>query len=67
MTRKELDSWFNELDSSEIAKIFPSKYEKAIMSADPDVNINTFLKNAKSDWKLLPKEEKERIFKSLNK
>ena len=62
MTQKELDYWFRNLDSSELGKIFPSMYEDALMSADPDVNINTFIKEAKADWKRMSKEEKERLY-----
>jgi len=63
MTQKELDKWFNSLDSFEIAEIFPGLYEEVMASADPSVNINTFIKEAKSDWKLMSKEQKEEIYK----
>ena len=63
MTQKELDKWFNSLDSFEIAEIFPSLYEEVMASADSSVNINTFIKEAKSDWKLMSKEQKEEIYK----
>jgi len=63
MTQKELDKWFNSLDSFEIAEIFPGLYEEVMASADSSVNINTFIKEAKSDWKLMSKEQKEEIYK----
>jgi len=63
MTQRELDKWFRNLDSFEIAEIFPSLYEEVMASADSSVNINTFIKEAKSDWKLMSKEQKEEIYK----
>ena len=62
MTQKELDKWFNSLDSFEIAEIFPDLYEEVMASADPTVNINTFVKEAKSDWKGMTKEQKEEYY-----
>jgi hypothetical protein len=62
MTQKELDKWFNNLSSEEMAEAFPSLYEEVMMSADPCVNINTFYKEAKSDWKNMTKEEKEYLY-----
>lgn len=50
MTQKELDKWFNSLDSFEIAEIFPSFYEEVMASADPErSDIKYFVKEAKSD------------------
>lgn len=62
MTQKQLDSWFNNLDSFELAELFPSLYEETMLSADPGVNINTFIKEAKSDWKNMSKEQKEELY-----
>lgn len=62
MTQKELDKWFNNLSSFELADAFPSLYEEVMMSADPDVNINTFYKEAKSEWKNMSKEQKEELY-----
>lgn len=59
MTQKELDKWFNSLESFELAEIFPSLYEQTMESADPTVNINTFVKEAKNRWKGMTKEMKE--------
>lgn len=63
MTQRELDKWFNSLDSFEIAEIFPSLYEEIMESADPErCTINDFYKEAKSDWKGMTKEEKEKYY-----
>ncbi len=63
MTQKELDKWFNSLDSFEVAEIFPSLYEEVMESADPErSDINHFVKEAKSDWKGMTKEEKEKYY-----
>lgn len=63
MTQKELDKWFNSLDSFEIAEIFPSLYEEVMASADLErSDINYFVKEAKSDWKGMTKEEKEKYY-----
>lgn len=63
MTQKQLDSWFKNLDSFELAELFPSLYEETMLSADPGVNINTFIKEVKSDWKNMSKEQKEELYK----
>lgn len=65
MTQKELDKWFNNLNAEELAQIFPSLYEETMASADPSVNINTFYREAKSDWKGMTKEEKEQYYHYL--
>jgi hypothetical protein len=62
MTQKELDKWFNSLESFELAEIFPGTYEEVMESADPTVNINTFVKEVKSDWKNMSKEQKEEYY-----
>ena len=65
MTQKELDHWFNSLDSFEIAEILPSLYEEVMESADPSVNINTFVKEAKGVWKEMSKEDKESYYHQI--
>jgi hypothetical protein len=62
MKARDLDKWFRNLDSYELASIFPSLYEEYMMSADPRDNINTFIKEARYDWKMMTKEEKMRIY-----
>lgn len=62
MKIKDINKWFKNLDSYEIALIFPGEYEKAMESADPTVNINTFIKEAKVLWMNLPDEEKMEIY-----
>lgn len=62
-TVKELDGWFKSLDSRDIADLFPSLYEEIMESADPKrCSINDFLKEAKSEWKNMKKEEKEYLY-----
>ena len=39
-----------------------SEYEKAMESADPKVNINTFVKDCKAQWKAMSKEQKEELY-----
>ena len=63
MSQKELDTWFRNLDSFELAEIVPSQYEKAMESADPAVNINTFVREMRADWKRMTKEQKEELHK----
>lgn len=63
MSQKELDTWFRNLDSFELAEIFPSQYEEAMESADPAVNINTFVREMRADWKRMTKEQKEELHK----
>lgn len=62
MSIKELDTWFNGLDSFELGLIFSSEYEKAMESADPKVNINTFVRDCKVQWKKMSKEQKEELY-----
>lgn len=62
MSVKELNTWFNNLDSYELGFIFESEYEKAMESADPKVNINTFVKDCKAQWKAMSKEQKEELY-----
>lgn len=62
MSTKELDKWFNNLDSFELGIMFPGEYEEAMESADPSVNINTFVKDVKQTWKRLSKEKKEELY-----
>ena len=62
MSVKELNKWFNTLDTDILAYLFLSEYEEVMESCDPDVNINTFHKEVKSIWKGLPKQEKIDIY-----
>lgn len=65
MKTKELNEWFNNLDTEELALIFPFEYEDTMKSCDPGVNINTFYKEAKRMWRAMSKEEKERHYNEL--
>ena len=65
MTERELNRRFNRMNSSELAAVFPSIYEKTMASADPAVNINTFIKEARLQWKTMPKEQKEKAILAL--
>lgn len=62
MSAKELDKWFNNLDSFELGIMFPGEYEEAMESADPSVNINTFVKDVKQMWRGMSKEQKEELY-----
>lgn len=62
MTEIELDAWFDNLDSSNLANIFPSEFEHTMMSADPDVNINTFYQKVEAEWKRMSPEEKQEVY-----
>ena len=62
MKKKELDSWFNGLDTYELGFMFPGEYEETMASADPKVNINTFVREVKAMWKNLSLEEKMELY-----
>ena len=62
MTEKDLDDWFDSLDSEDLTNMFPSEYEHTMMSADPDDNINAFYDEVRNDWKTMTKEEKEELY-----
>lgn len=62
MKKKELDSWFNSLDSYELGFMFPDEYEETMASTDPGVNINTFVREVKAMWKNLSLEEKIKLY-----
>lgn len=62
MIIKELNKWFNTLDTDTLTYLFFSEWEEVMESCDPDVNINTFYKEVKSIWKGLPKQEKMDIY-----
>ena len=66
ISETKLNKWFRSLDSEELAMIFPGEYDEVIMSADPDVNINTFYKEARRSWNLMTTSEKTRIYKEMN-
>jgi hypothetical protein len=65
MSIKALNSWFNNLDSKELAFLFPFEYEEAMMSCDPDEDINSFYKEVKQTWKVMTKEEKIKLYNEL--
>ena len=62
MKAKELNDWFNGLDSYELGNIFSDEYEEAMESADPKVNINTFVRDCRAAWRNMSKEEKEELY-----
>ena len=66
ISETKLNKWFRGLDSYDLAMIFPGEYEEVMMSADPDVNINTFYKEARRTWNLMSVSEKTRIYKEMN-
>lgn len=59
-------NWFRNLDSSELANIFPGEFEKTMMSADPDVNINTFINDCRKRWDALSQEEKTKLYNTYS-
>lgn len=59
---RKLNKWFKNLDTSELANIFSIEFEHTMMSADPEVNINTFIDECKKYWNGLSIEEKEHIY-----
>ena len=65
MSIKALNSWFNNLDSEELAFLFPFEYEDAMESCDPDDDINSFYKEVKGMWKKMTKEEKMRLYRDI--
>lgn len=64
---KKFNKWFKNLDSSELANIFPSAFEHTMMSADPDENINTFIDECNEYWDGLSVEEKEHMYNYYNR
>jgi hypothetical protein len=42
--------------------MFPDEYEETMASADPGVNINTFVREVKVMWKNLSLEEKIELY-----
>jgi hypothetical protein len=42
--------------------MFPDEYEETMASADPGVNINTFVREVKAMWKNLSLEEKIELY-----
>ena len=65
MKKKELDSLFNSLDTFELGLMFPGEYEETLESADPGVNINTFIREVKAMWKNLSLEEKMELYEQF--
>ena len=65
MSIKELNSWFNSLDSFELEIMFPGEFTKTMESANPNVNVNTFYKEVKALWKSMSKEEKENLYEQF--
>lgn len=66
ISEAKLNKWFRGLDSEELAMIFPGEYDEVMMSADPSININTFYKEVRRTWNLMPVSEKTRIYKEIN-
>lgn len=62
MTHKELNKWFKQLDSFELGFMFPGEYSEVMESADPSVNINTFIKEVREMWDEMTLEEKQELY-----
>lgn len=65
MTTTQLNSWFDSLDSSDLAIIFPGEFFEYTMSADPE-DINDFIDEAEALWEQMSSEEKLEIYNEFN-
>jgi len=55
--------WFNKLDSSDMAFVFPSLYNEIMMSADTERDdINDFVKEATEKWNSLSDKERRDLY-----
>lgn len=66
ISEAKLNKWFRGLDTNELAMIFPGEYDEVMMSADPDVNINTFYKEVRKTWNTMTVNEKTGIYEEMN-
>ena len=60
MSIKELNSWFDTLDTAVLAYLFSSEYEE--YAGNPKMTRDAFYKKVKSVWKAMPKQEKMDIY-----
>ena len=67
MTKKEINSWFKNMDTPELSFIFSSLYEGIMESADPKrCTVNHFYKEVMSDWKNMTDDQRMKIWEEYH-
>ena len=67
MTKKEINSWFKNLDTLELSFIFSSLYEEIMESADPKkCTVNHFYKEVMSDWKNMTDDQRMKTWEEYH-
>lgn len=67
MTKKEINSWFKNMDTPELSFIFSSLYEEIMESADPKrCTVNHFHKEVMSDWKNMTDNQRMKIWEEYH-
>ena len=67
MTKKEINSWFKNLDTHELTFIFSFLYEEIMESADPKrCTVNHFHKEAMESWKSMTDEQRMKIWEEYH-
>lgn len=67
MTKKEINSWFKNMDTPELSFIFSSLYEEIMESADPKrCTVNHFYKEVMSDWKNMTDDQRMKIWEEYH-
>ena len=67
MTKKEINSWFKNLDTLELSFIFSFLYEEIMESADPKrCTVTHFHKEAMESWKSMTDEQKMKIWEEYH-
>ena len=67
MTKKEINSWFKNLDTLELSFIFSFLYEEIMESADPKrCTVNHFHKEAMESWKSMTDEQRMKIWEEYH-
>ena len=62
-----IDTWFSELDSCDLQKIFPDVFEKIMSSVDPECcTINDFIDEVDEMWKGYDYAQKYEIYQHFN-
>ena len=67
MTKKEINSWFKNLDTLELSFIFSSLYEEIMESTDPKrCTVNHFHKEAMESWKSMTDDQRMKIWEEYH-
>ena len=67
MTKKEINSWFKNLDTLTLSFIFSSLYEEIMESADPKrCTVNHFYKEVMSNWKNMTDDQRMKIWEEYH-